>query len=110
MTQQDTVRREKKTLTDYLRAATAGMIDPIVTMLSHWHISPDLLTVGGMVAHVAAAWLIITNQMVWTGGLLLLIAPLDALNGALARKIGQQSGGYGNKMTWSKYRTTLWRQ
>lgn len=95
MTQLDTALREKKVLTDYLRTATADIIDPIVTILSRWHISPDLLTVGGMVAHVAAAWLIIANQMAWAGGLLLLIAPLDALDGALARKSGQQSGGWG---------------
>lgn len=86
---------KKETLTDYLRASTEGIIDPIVTILKHWHISPDLLTVGGMMAHVAAAWLIATNQMTWAGSLLLLIAPLDALDGALARKIGKQAGRWG---------------
>jgi CDP-diacylglycerol--glycerol-3-phosphate 3-phosphatidyltransferase len=97
MTAPDTtkVQPAKPTLTDRLRRIFFPVIDPIVTVLAHWKLSPDLLTVLGMLAHFILAALIATGQMRWAGVGLILIAPLDALDGSLARKLGRKQGGFG---------------
>jgi len=58
---------EKKTLTDQLRARTASIIDPIVTFLARLGVSPDLLTILGMLLHFFFAWLIATGEFFWAG-------------------------------------------
>ena len=86
---------DKKTLTDHLRARGAVIIDPIVTALARLGVSPNFLTVAGMLAHLLFAWLIATGRMQLAGIAILLIVPLDALDGALARKTGRDQGGFG---------------
>jgi CDP-diacylglycerol--glycerol-3-phosphate 3-phosphatidyltransferase len=86
---------QKLTLTDFLRARTAFIIDPTVTFLARYRFSPDMLTVVGMVAHFLFAWLIAVGQMRWTAVAIFFISPLDALDGALARKLGRKQSGFG---------------
>lgn len=86
---------EKPTLTDTLRVKTAGTIDPIVTFLAKYNVSPDLLTVLGMLAHFFLAYLVAIGEMRWAGIAMILLAPLDALDGSLARKMGRKQGGFG---------------
>lgn len=90
-----TSQPEKKTLTDRLRARSAGLIDPIVSILAALGISPDLLTILGMLLHFLFSWLIAIGQFFWAGIAILVFVPLDALDGALARKIGRQQGNFG---------------
>lgn len=92
---QETAMRPKMTITDFLRARTQFLIDPIVNFLARYRLSPDLLTVLGVVGHFLIAWLIAQGQMQWAAVAMLLIAPLDALDGALARKLGRLQGGFG---------------
>lgn len=86
---------EKTTLTDQLRARTTSIIDPVVTLLAKIGVSPDLLTILGMLLHFFFAWLIATGEFVWAGFAIFIFVPLDALDGALARKIGRQQGNFG---------------
>lgn len=85
----------KPTLTDVLRQKTAVVIDPIVTFLAKYHLSPDTLTVVGMLSHFFLAYLIAIGEMRWAGIAMIFLAPLDALDGALARKLGRKQGGFG---------------
>jgi CDP-diacylglycerol---glycerol-3-phosphate 3-phosphatidyltransferase len=85
----------KMTFTDFLRARTKFIIDPIVTFMARYRLSPDLLTVLGVVAHIFFAWLLAIGQMQWAAVAMFFIAPLDALDGALARKLGRKQGGFG---------------
>jgi CDP-diacylglycerol--glycerol-3-phosphate 3-phosphatidyltransferase len=87
--------KEKPTLTDILRQKTVGIIDPVVTFLAKYHVSPDALTVGGMLAHFLLAYLVAIGEMRWAGIAMVLLAPLDALDGSLARKMGRKQGGFG---------------
>jgi len=82
--------KEPTTLTDRLRARAAILIDPVVTVLARIGISPDMLTVLGMLLHFLFAWLLATGQFLWAGIAIFIFVPLDALDGALARKIGRQ--------------------
>ncbi len=86
---------EKLTLTDFLRAKTKFIVDPIVTFMARYRFSPDTLTVMGMLFHFFYAWLISTGQMAWTAVLMFFLVPLDALDGSLARKLGRDQGGFG---------------
>lgn len=95
MTTSSSPKREKTTLTDLLRANTKFLIDPIVTVLARLHVSPDFLTLVGLLAHVLFAWLIINGQFLYAGIAVLILAPLDALDGALSRKLGRVQGGFG---------------
>lgn len=86
---------EKKTLTDILRGRTHFIIEPIVTFLARYRLSPDFLTVVGMLSHFLFAWLIAQGHFQWAAVAIFVIAPLDALDGALARKLGRKQGGFG---------------
>ena len=90
-----TSQPEKKTLTDQLRARSVGIIDPIVTFLARVGVSPDLLTILGMLLHFLFAWLISSGEFFWAGIAIFIFVPLDALDGALARKIGREQGNFG---------------
>lgn len=87
--------KERKTLTDYMRANTKFIIDPIVEYLARYRFSPDALTVVGMLSHFLFAWLIAQGHMTWAAITMFFIAPLDAFDGALARKLGRKQGGFG---------------
>ncbi len=93
--EKDSKPTEKPTLTDVLRVKTVGIIDPIVTFLAKYNISPDALTVGGMLAHFFLAYLVALSEWFWAGFAMILLAPLDALDGSLARKMGRKQGGFG---------------
>jgi CDP-diacylglycerol--glycerol-3-phosphate 3-phosphatidyltransferase len=83
---------EKATLTDKLRVITVGIIDPIVTFLARIGVSPNLLTVMGMLLHFLFAWLIISGEFLWAGLAVFIFVPLDALDGSLARKLDRTPG------------------
>lgn len=83
------------TLTDRLRLLTAGIIDPIVTFLAKIKVTPDALTLVGMLSHGLFAWLIIEGEMRWAGIAIALISPLDALDGSLARKLNKTQSKFG---------------
>jgi CDP-diacylglycerol--glycerol-3-phosphate 3-phosphatidyltransferase len=87
--------KERKTLTDHMRANSKFIIDPIVTHLARYRFSPDALTVVGMLSHFLFAWLIANGHMTWAAVAMFFIAPLDAFDGALARKLGHKQGGFG---------------
>lgn len=86
---------EKKTFTDQMRAWTRFIIDPVVTFLARFKLSPDFLTVLGMLTHFLFAWLIAIGEFRWAGIAMAVLSPLDALDGALARKLGRKQGGFG---------------
>jgi CDP-diacylglycerol---glycerol-3-phosphate 3-phosphatidyltransferase len=86
---------KKQTITDYLRAHTAFLFEPIINFLARYRLSPDVLTVAGTLSHLLFAWLIAAGHMRLAGLAVLILAPLDALDGALARKLGRKQGGFG---------------
>ncbi len=92
MDSRNAAHSEKQTLTDLLRVRAAFIIDPIVSFLARYKISPNLFTVVGMLAHFLLAWFIVQGHMVAAGIAIFFVAPLDALDGALARKLGRKPG------------------
>lgn len=84
-----------QTFNDQLRRWVHPVLDPIVTILAGWGLSPNGLTIVGTLGHILSAWLLATGQITYAGFSLLVIAPLDVFDGALARKLALDQGGFG---------------
>lgn len=95
MDQSQLSSQEKQTLTDILRKRTQFIIDPIVTFLARFRLSPNAITVLGFLMHFFFAWLVVIGELRIAALTIFLFGPLDALDGALARKLGQKQGGFG---------------
>ena len=91
----DSKSQEKMTLTDYLRGRTKFIVDPIVTFLARFKLSPNAITVAGLVVHFLFAWLVANGEMRIAAIAIFFLGPLDALDGALARKLGSTKNGFG---------------
>lgn len=83
--------QEKMTLTQWGREMTKGIVEPIADLLAKWGFSPNLLTAAGLLANMAAALLLARGDLIWAGVVLLVLGPLDGLDGALARRLNQTS-------------------
>lgn len=58
---------------------------PIAAFLNRLGIKPNTLTLLGLVGTIGCAILIALGHMTWAGILLLIMGPIDAMDGALAR-------------------------
>ena len=83
------MNREPVILTNYLRKWTNGIVTPIGTALKNLGVSPDAITVLGLMVVAVGAWRIALGE--WTQGAIILILglPLDTLDGAVARAYGK---------------------
>lgn len=65
----------------------------LVNRLSGGRLSPDTVTVVGLLAHLPIAYLIIQSHFYWAAGLLVVFGLFDALDGELARLQKKASSG-----------------
>ena len=89
-----TNEQEQKTFTDYLRQIFKGALDAIAGFLNQLGIRPNMVTLAGLVGNVIAGILIASGRLTWGGILALIVGPLDALDGTMAR-LRNESGRYG---------------
>lgn len=73
------------TFTDRARAVFRNGLTAAGQTMHRLGISANAITVAGFVAHVGIAWVVAQGQFFWGGVLLVVLAPLDALDGATAR-------------------------
>ncbi|MGB1252570.1 MAG: CDP-alcohol phosphatidyltransferase family protein [Candidatus Promineifilaceae bacterium] len=93
---------QNKTLTDHLRINGKFIVDPIVTVFAALGLSPNMITFAGFLVHIPIAWFL--SQGEWRIATTLgLLSFFDALDGALARKLGKahntKFGGFLDSMT-----------
>lgn len=80
---------QKWSLEQFLRDTFQKPLNSIATFLKRLGVTPNAITIVGLLVNVAAAALIATGRIT-AGGLVLLVgAPMDALDGALARLNGK---------------------
>ena len=87
---------QKITFTDRLRLIFKGILDPIGTFLNRLGLTPNAITLLGLVGTTIGAYIISQGKMT-TGGIVLLLSVLvDALDGTMARLRGDNSdfGGF----------------
>lgn len=68
------------------RAMLSGIIDPIVGMLDRMGVTPNQITILGLLASIGAGALLWADHLVWGGILILAGSAIDLLDGALARR------------------------
>lgn len=79
---------QRPTLSDWLRARTAGPAGALGAALHRAGVHPDWVSLAGVGAVVAGAGLLANGQLVAAGWLICLGGLLDALDGAVARARG----------------------
>ncbi len=83
-----------KTFTDHLRRVFDGTLNAIGGFLNRLGIRPNIITAFGLIGNLAAAIFIAVGHLFWGGLIAMLIWPLDALDGTIAR-LRNESGRYG---------------
>ena len=86
----------KPTFTDRLRSIFKGILDPTGAFLNRTGLTPNAITMLGLLGTSIGAYIISQGRMT-TGGIVLLLAVLvDALDGTMARLRGESSdfGGF----------------
>ena len=79
------------TLTDLLRKRFGGILEPIARLISRTGVSPNVVTLTGVVLNLGVAWVLAQGHMRIGGVLVALVALFDALDGTLARLTGKRS-------------------
>ena len=75
--------------TDVLRVRFRTILDPVGAFLNGLGIYPNTMTLLGLVGNLLAAFLIARGQIVAGGVVVLLMGPIDAIDGTMARLRGQ---------------------
>jgi CDP-diacylglycerol--glycerol-3-phosphate 3-phosphatidyltransferase len=83
-----------QTLTDQMRIAFKGILDPIAAFLNRIGLMPNTMTILGLVGNTIGAILIALGQIQIGGVIVLLMGPVDALDGTMARLRGM-AGRFG---------------
>lgn len=85
------VAEEKKrlTLTELVRLKFGGLLDPIASLLLKIGLRPNTMTILGLVGNTIGAYLLSQGWMIAGGILILLMGPVDALDGTMARMKGE---------------------
>jgi CDP-diacylglycerol--glycerol-3-phosphate 3-phosphatidyltransferase len=84
-------KKQPETLTDQLRVHFKGVLDPIGAFLNRLGITPNALTVSGLVGTSIGAYFLMRGNMTVGGLILLAMGPIDALDGTMARLRGEPS-------------------
>jgi CDP-diacylglycerol--glycerol-3-phosphate 3-phosphatidyltransferase len=77
--------------TDWARTKASVLTVPIARVIGRLGVHPNTLTIVGMLLQVGIGVLFGLGYLRLGGWLLLVVAPIDALDGALARTLGRQS-------------------
>ena len=77
------------TFTERLRINFAWFLKPSAVFFDRIGVQPNMLTVAGLVGTAIGSWFVARGMFAWGGFLMLLMGPIDALDGALARLKGE---------------------
>jgi CDP-diacylglycerol--glycerol-3-phosphate 3-phosphatidyltransferase len=88
------VHKSRGTLTDQFRTIFKGVLDPIGKFFNRLGLMPNTMTILGLVGNVIGAFLLARGQFIAGGILILVMGPVDALDGTMARLRGM-TGRFG---------------
>lgn len=81
----------KKTFSDYLRLWFKWVLDPLGRFFNNLGLTPNTMTMLGLVGNSIGAYYLARGEMLTGGILVLLMTPIDALDGTMARLRGESS-------------------
>lgn len=84
-------RKRWECFTDWARAQGEVILRPLIRILANLRVHPNTITLVGFALQGGVGVLFGFGRIQLGGWLLLLVAPVDALDGALARAVGQKS-------------------
>jgi CDP-diacylglycerol--glycerol-3-phosphate 3-phosphatidyltransferase len=91
---QTTKTHPSPTLTDRLRVQFKGILDPLGRFFNSLGLTPNAMTILGVVGNVVGAVFVARGEMTIGGIIILLMGPVDALDGTMARLRGM-AGEFG---------------
>src|SRR5215203_2965636 len=80
-----------KTFSDYLRLWFKWVLDPLGGFFNSLGLTPNTMTMLGLVGNSVGAYYLARGDMFTGGILVLLMTPIDALDGTMARLRGESS-------------------
>jgi len=88
-------------LSDRFRKWFKWFLDPIAAFLNRAGVHPNTVSLFGLLGTLVGAYLVAVGQIRWGGVLILLMAPVDAIDGSMARQRGVKSrfGGFVDSVT-----------
>lgn len=87
----ESTQQEKITLTDALRVRFKKILDSIGAFLNGLGITPNTLTISGLVGNLIGAYFLAIGSFMVGGFILLAMGAIDALDGTMARLRGEPS-------------------
>ena len=78
-------------MSEFLRKVFRGVLNKIAGILISVGITPNMVTLVGLAVNLIVGWVISTGRVQLGGVLILLLGPLDAVDGALARLAGKET-------------------
>lgn len=84
-------KKKRLTLTEQMRSRFKGILDPIAGFLNNLGLMPNTITILGLVGNTVGAILLVQGKMTLGGILILIMGPVDALDGTMARLRGESS-------------------
>lgn len=84
----DIARKEPVTFTDFLRKTFKHVLDPAAAFLNHLGLMPNTVTILGLVGNIIGAYFLMSGNLMVGGIILLVMGPIDALDGTMARLRG----------------------
>src|SRR5215216_7013558 len=82
---------QKKTFTDYLRLWFKWVLDPLGGFFNRLGLTPNAMTMLGLLGNMVGAYFLARGEMLTGGLFVLLMTPIDALDGTMARLRGELS-------------------
>jgi CDP-diacylglycerol---glycerol-3-phosphate 3-phosphatidyltransferase len=89
--EQSVNKENRPTFTDRVRFWFKGTLDPLARFLNNLGIMPNTVTLLGLVGNTIGAYFLAQGNMLVGGLLVLLMGPVDALDGTMARLRGEAS-------------------
>lgn len=86
-----TAKKEVVTFTDILRARFKGVLEPIAGFLNRLGIVPNTATLLGLFGTMVGSFFLAMGNITVGGLIILVAAPIDALDGTMARLRGESS-------------------
>jgi len=81
----------KRTFTDYLRLWFKWVLDPLGGFFNRLGLTPNMMTMLGLLGNTVGAIFLARGEMLIGGLFVLLMTPIDALDGTMARLRGESS-------------------
>jgi CDP-diacylglycerol---glycerol-3-phosphate 3-phosphatidyltransferase len=80
---------KKMSFTDKMRKWFRWLLNPVARFLNRLGLHPNTVTLIGLAGTIGCSVLIALDRMTWAGLLLLVMGPIDALDGTMARMRGE---------------------